>query len=101
MYRPAITVLDCSIRDGGLMNDSRFPVELVKETLDSTPPELAADVMNRGIMLAGGGGLLRGLDQLISAETDIPVFIADDPLTCVVMGTARYLEELNGMLTSV
>ncbi|MGI5818150.1 MAG: rod shape-determining protein [Armatimonadota bacterium] len=71
-------------------------VELVKETLDETPPELAADVMNRGIMLAGGVALLRGLDQLISAETDVPVYVAEDPLTAVVMGAARYLEELDG-----
>lgn len=71
-------------------------VELVKETLDETPPELAADVMNRGIMLAGGVALLRGLDQLISAETDVPVYVAEDPLTAVVMGAARYLEEFDG-----
>jgi len=71
-------------------------VELIKETLDETPPELAADVMSRGIVLAGGVALLRGLDQLISAETDVPVYIADDPLTAVVVGTARYLEELDG-----
>jgi rod shape-determining protein MreB len=73
-------------------------VELVKETLDSTPPELAADVMNRGIVLAGGGALLRGLDQLISAETDIPVYVAEDPLTCVALGTAKYLEELDDIV---
>lgn len=71
-------------------------VELVKETLDETPPELAADVMNRGIVLAGGVALLRGLDQLISAETDVPVHVAEDPLTAVVIGAARYLEELDG-----
>ena len=71
-------------------------VEVVKETLDETPPELAADVMNRGIVLAGGVALLEGLDQLISAETDVPVYLAEDPLTAVVMGTARYLEELDG-----
>lgn len=70
-------------------------VDLVKETLDATPPELAADVMNRGIALAGGGCLLRGLDQLISAETDIPVYVAEDPITCVVLGAAHYLDELD------
>jgi rod shape-determining protein MreB len=69
-------------------------VELVKETLDATPPELAADIMNRGIVLAGGGALLRGLDQLISSETAIPVYVAEDPMTCVVMGAAKYIEEL-------
>ncbi|HJN18059.1 MAG TPA: rod shape-determining protein, partial [Armatimonadota bacterium] len=69
-------------------------VDLVKETLDATPPELAADIMNRGIVLAGGGALLRGLDQLIAAETGIPVYVAEDPMTCVVMGAAKYLEEL-------
>jgi len=70
-------------------------VDLVKETLDSTAPELAADIMNRGIVLAGGGALLQGLDQLISAETDIPVYVAEDPLTCVALGTAGYLEQLH------
>jgi rod shape-determining protein MreB len=68
-------------------------VEAVKLTLEQTPPELAADVMERGIVLAGGGALLRGLDHLLTAETAMPVHIADDPLSCVVMGTAKALDE--------
>ena len=68
-------------------------VESVKLTLEQTPPELAADIMERGIVLAGGGALLRGLDTLVSVETGMPVHIAPDPLSCVVIGTAKALEE--------
>ena len=68
-------------------------VEAVKLTLETTPPELAADIMERGIVLAGGGALLRGIDSLINAETAMQVHIAPDPLSCVVMGTAKALEE--------
>lgn len=68
-------------------------VEAVKLTLEQTPPELAADIMERGIVLAGGGALLRGLDSLVSMETGMPVHIAPDPLSCVVIGTATALEE--------
>ena len=68
-------------------------VEAVKLTLEATPPELAADIMERGIVLAGGGALLRGLDTLINVETGMPVHIAPDPLSCVVIGTAKALEE--------
>ena len=67
-------------------------VETVKETLEDTPPELAADIMDHGIVLAGGGALLRGLDRLICRETGMPVHIAPDPLSCVVIGTGKYLE---------
>jgi rod shape-determining protein MreB and related proteins len=67
----------------------------VKETLEATPPELAADIMNRGIVLLGGGSLLRGLDELIRAETNLPVYIADSPLTCVATGAGHSLEELS------
>ena len=67
-------------------------IDAVKRTLERTPPELAADIVDRGIMLAGGGALLRGLDTLISHETGIVVHIAADPLSCVVLGTGRVLE---------
>lgn len=68
-------------------------VEAVKLTLELTPPELSADIMERGIVLAGGGALLKGLDSLINVETAMPVHIAPDPLSCVVIGTVKALEE--------
>jgi rod shape-determining protein MreB and related proteins len=67
-------------------------IEAVKRTLERTPPELASDIIDRGIMLAGGGALLKGLDTLISHETGIVTHIAADPLSCVVLGTGRVLE---------
>jgi len=69
-------------------------VETVKETLEATPPELAADIANRGIVLVGGGTLLRGLDELMRRETHLPVYRADSPLTCVAIGAGMSLEEL-------
>jgi rod shape-determining protein MreB len=70
-------------------------VEAVKLTLEATPPELAADAMNNGIVLAGGGALLRGIDKLITKETAMPVYIANDPLRCVAMGTGKVVEALH------
>jgi rod shape-determining protein MreB and related proteins len=70
-------------------------VGAVTMTLEVTPPELANDAMNNGIYLAGGGALLRGLDRLINYHTGVPVKIAPDPLSCVVKGTAKMLEELH------
>jgi rod shape-determining protein MreB len=78
-------------------------IEAVKRTLERTPPELAADIIDRGIMLAGGGALLRGLDTLISHETGIVTHVAADPLSCVVLGTGRVLEnfkQLNRVFSS-
>ena len=69
-------------------------VYAVKETLEVTPPELAADITNRGIVLVGGGSLLRGLDELMRIETRVPVYIADSALTCVATGAGHSLEEL-------
>jgi rod shape-determining protein MreB len=69
-------------------------IDTVKETLETTPPELAADITNRGIVLVGGGSLLRGLDELMRVETHLPVYVADSPLTCVATGAGHSLEEL-------
>ncbi|NLN65501.1 MAG: rod shape-determining protein [Clostridiaceae bacterium] len=69
-------------------------IDSIKYTLEKTPPELAADIMEKGIMLTGGGALLQGLDKLILDETGIPVNIAEFPLDCVVLGTGRVLEEI-------
>jgi rod shape-determining protein MreB len=68
-------------------------VGAVKETLDRTPPELASDIMDRGIMLAGGGSLLQGLDERLREETQMPAHLAESPLTCVAVGSGRSLEE--------
>ncbi len=73
-------------------------VEGVQAALERTPPELAADIVDRGIVLTGGGALLRGLDRLLAEKTGLPVIIADDPLSCVVMGSGKALEELDTML---
>ena len=69
-------------------------VETVKLAIEETPPELVADIMERGITLAGGGALLLGLDKRLHMETRMPVMIADDPLTCVVRGTGIMVESL-------
>ncbi len=70
-------------------------IEAVKETLDRTPPELASDIMDRGITLAGGGALLQGLDQRLREETQMPAHLAESPLTCVAVGSGRSLEEFD------
>lgn len=70
-------------------------VEAIKLTLEATPPELASDAMERGIVLAGGGALLKGLDRLIHEETGMPVVIARDPLSCVAIGTGVIVESLH------
>lgn len=74
-------------------------VDAVKLTVEETPPELLADIMDRGIILAGGGALLRGLDQLLQEATHMPVYITDDPLSCVARGTGQVLENLDNLQT--
>ncbi|WP_316571862.1 rod shape-determining protein [Neobacillus sp. YIM B06451] len=70
-------------------------VDAVKNTLEKTPPELAADIMDRGIVLTGGGALLRNLDKVIGEETNMPVLIAENPLDCVAIGTGKALDHIN------
>jgi rod shape-determining protein MreB len=72
-------------------------LDAVRFTLEQTPPELSADVMDRGIILTGGGSLLKGLDKLLIRETQMPVHVADDPLDCVVKGTGIALEEIKSL----
>jgi rod shape-determining protein MreB len=69
-------------------------LDSVRDALENTPPELAADLTRHGILLAGGGGLLRGFRERLEAETGVPVALADDPLTCVVLGAGRAIEEI-------
>ena len=70
-------------------------LDTIKVVLENTPPELASDIVDKGIILAGGGALLRGLDLLIREETGLPVFVAEDPLTAVVRGVGKMLDELD------
>ncbi len=72
-------------------------IDSIKFTLEKTPPELAADIMDKGIMLGGGGALLSGLDKLIKEETGMPVTIAENPLDCVAIGTGKVLEEIEAL----
>jgi len=89
-----ITVTDEEIRKA-LSRSVTAIVEAVKLTVEETPPELIADIMDRGIILAGGGALLRGLDTLLREATHMPVYMAEDPLTCVARGTGQVLENLD------
>jgi rod shape-determining protein MreB len=70
-------------------------LETIKATLEQTPPELSADIMDRGVMMAGGGALLKGLDKLVSEQTGMPVHVAEDPLLAVAYGTGRVLENID------
>lgn len=74
-------------------------VEVVKLTLEKTPPELASDIMEKGIVLSGGGALIQNLDKLISIETGMPTYVAEEPLDCVVKGTEKTLQEIDKLRT--
>ncbi len=88
------SISDSEIREA-MLEPVNAIIETIKIALERTPPELAADIVDKGIVLAGGGALLRGLDALIREETGLPSTIAEDPLTCVVIGTGKVLDELD------
>ncbi len=86
-----ITITAEEVREA-LADPVTIIVDAIRSTLERTPPELSADIITNGIMLTGGGALLRGLDQLVSRETGMPVHVAEDPLDCVVAGTGKCLD---------
>lgn len=87
----AVTIIDSEIREV-LKEPVALIIEAIKATIEQTPPELAADIMDKGIMLSGGGSLLKGLDKLIYSELNIPSYIAENPLQCVVLGAGKSLD---------
>jgi len=89
-----LTLTSSEVRDA-LAEPVATVVDAVRITLEKTPPELAADIMDRGIVMAGGGSLLRGLDKQLSQETDMSVYVVDDPISCVAYGTGKILEEID------
>lgn len=88
-----ILVTSAEIREA-LAEPLSHVIEAIKVTLEKTPPELAADIIDQGITLAGGGALIRGLDKLINRETGMPVYVAETPLDCVADGTGKVLEDI-------
>ena len=94
-----VTVTSDEIREA-LIEPVRQIAEKLCQVLEDTPPELGSDVIERGIMLTGGGALLKGLDKLLQSVTDVPVRVADNALNCVAIGTGRALDELNAIRQS-
>ena len=88
----AVAISSVEVRDA-ISGSVNAIIESVRKTIEVTPPELVADIMSTGIILAGGGALVRGLDRRLSQETKFPVYVAEEPLTCVVRGAAEVLEE--------
>lgn len=90
-----VVITDKDIREA-LAGSLNILVNSVKEVLESTPPEIVSDIMNRGIVMVGGGSMISGLQSVLEREIGIPVYIADDPLTAVVRGTGIVLEDMDG-----
>ena len=94
-YRPPKTLKITSTEIMDAFENRCSIVEAIKLTLEKTPPELAADIMDKGIMLTGGGALLNGLDRLVRQETGMPVHIAENAIDCVALGAGRVVEEID------
>lgn len=94
-----ITITEEEVR-GALKEPVAAIIDSIKTTLEKTPPELASDIMDKGIMLAGGGAMLRGLDQLVNLETHIPVHMAETPLDCVALGAGKALDTIDKIVSS-
>jgi len=94
---PKEIIIDDEVVRKAISKSVKAIVDAVKSTIEEAPPELVADIIERGICLAGGGALLRGLDRIISSQTQTRVYIADDPLTCVVRGTGVVIEDLDNL----
>ncbi|HBC96194.1 MAG TPA: rod shape-determining protein [Clostridium sp.] len=94
-----INITESEVRDA-LREPIVSIIDSIKTTLEKTPPELASDIMDKGIMLAGGGAMLKGLDQLINIETHMPVHIAESPLDCVALGTGKALDTIDKIVAS-
>lgn len=100
---PRTAVITSSQAQQAMQNSIAEIIDVIKVTLEKTPPELAADIVERGVVLAGGGSLIRNLDKLISQKIEMPVYIAENPLECVVRGTGKTLadlEKLRDVLTN-
>ncbi len=91
---PRNIIITSSQVEEAMKNSINEIVEVVKTTLEKTPPELASDIVEKGIVLAGGGALIKNLDKLLSQRTEMPVYVAENPLECVVKGTGKTLEDL-------
>src|SRR2546426_1140811 len=93
-FPKTVVLTEAEIREA-LQDSVMTIVETVRTCLEQTPPELAADIVDTGIVITGGGGLLRGLDRLLGTETQLPVTVAKDPMSCVALGVGRVLDELD------
>jgi len=91
---PRTAIVKSSQIEEAMRNSIAEVVDVIKITLEKTPPELAADIVEKGVVLAGGGALIRNLDKLISQKIEMPVYVAEDPLECVVKGTGKTLADL-------